>query len=164
MKYPVRCCCEPQKILGYIDLPRDRYGDGERTRVKTMPMLSVTAFPKSGEKPVAMRSTDEIIILRRYRDYAVGIDEMAVYSDDRPIEFWRKIVGFMELKPADFTFHTIDPSIVTECGEALGKDRVVTLDVEGSIADRCVSGRVKAIKFDSRNLWHDITIEEMVPI
>ena len=40
------------------------------------------------------------IEFKRVVDRKNNIDEVAVYSDDRPIEFWRKLIGFREVTNA----------------------------------------------------------------
>lgn len=79
--FPVRCCCEPQKILGYIDLPQ---AGGAIRRVPFRP----------SPQPVTLRQ--HTIALRLFWSRENGY-EFAVHSDDRPLEFWRTIEGFREL-------------------------------------------------------------------
>jgi len=75
-KYPVRCCT-PTKVLGYLDLP-DGMRDGSTYNVPERFMTDgLTAMTIHGCQ------------FRRSVDRDNGIDEIAVYSDDRPIEFWR---------------------------------------------------------------------------
>ena len=160
MRYPVRCCCEPTKLYGVIELP-DGVREGTTTIVRERP--SIPANWLTQEKPMVTSDGNiHSIKLMRVVDHRSGLDEVAVYSDDRPIEFWRKIIGFTELKPQDFTFHTISMDTVTECAEALSSGRRVSVFVDGD--DRRVSGRVKAVKFVERRGCTDITIEEMVPV
>lgn len=86
-----------------------------------------------------------------------------MYSDDRPIEFWRTIVGFYELKPRPITFHTIDPFTVEECQRYKDEDREVAFGEGNEIFGREVVGKVTQIKFEPSMQYTDITIIEMVP-
>jgi hypothetical protein len=78
--YPVRCCCTPKKIFGFIRLP-------------DLPM---------GES-VNISSGDDILTfkLQKFGGYEYGVqsNEYAVPSEDRPIEFWRSLPNFLELAP-----------------------------------------------------------------
>jgi hypothetical protein len=80
----VRCCCQPQKILGTLDVP-------------AAPKLH--AFIKTSET-VRMMADDgqvETIELRLFHDQQTGY-ETAVYSEERPVEFWQRFHSF---KPAE---------------------------------------------------------------
>jgi len=77
--YPVRCCCTPRKIFGFIRLPADA---GHIYRVTDR------------------RGTVHELELRPIR-YVFDADadcssELAIYSDDRPLEFWHMLPGFVE--------------------------------------------------------------------
>lgn len=87
--FAVRCCCRPQTIYGFLALaegrPREvvvRDYDGEIHRVE----LRVNA---------EMRPPEEagigIVLASDGRT-----EELAIYSDDRGLEFWRTIPGFVE--------------------------------------------------------------------
>lgn len=78
--YAVRCCCQPQKIFGFLQLEDDK--------------ARHTIIDRNGHAHVAdIRISSDITIS------SVGeVQHMdpAVYSDDREIEFWRTIPGFVE--------------------------------------------------------------------
>lgn len=100
-RYLVRCCCKPGTIYGFLDIPGDRsFRDGDKANVITGVNLTAKAFD-----PSAVASTDPVrnrtaeVKLRMFTDTSKNIREIAVYSDDRPIEFWRDVYGFTELKP-----------------------------------------------------------------
>ena len=84
--YPVRCCCTPTKILGHLDLP-DGLRDGQRYRI--VERAPLTKRPYGRASSVRMHDA----VLRRYRKADNNVDEIAIYSDDRPINFWRNIYG-----------------------------------------------------------------------
>lgn len=89
--YPVRCCCQPKTLLGHLEGPdqlkhRDRFAIIEEPKwhppLLGSPTGSVTTYIHQAE-------------VRQWT--ADGLNfELAVYSEDRPIEFWRKIKGFIE--------------------------------------------------------------------
>lgn len=74
----VRCCCQPTKILGQL--------------------------PVSDPSPSHFRVVDSdgqghLIEIREVWDYLSKggmTHESAIYSEDRPIAFWRTIPGFVE--------------------------------------------------------------------
>lgn len=76
----VRCCCTPTKVLGFLSLDaetiarrqfRSPHIDGT---VEIREIMDSTASPGGVE-------------IRR---------ELAIYSEDRPIEAWRAMPGFVE--------------------------------------------------------------------
>lgn len=81
--FPVRCCCQPQKIFGFIRLP-----DMERSNV---------VDKRGNVHKLELRSMAncKMTVLNNQLEYE---RELAIYSDDRPIEFWRSVVGFLEIK------------------------------------------------------------------
>lgn len=99
-RYEVRCCCEPEKLLGYVDLPRADYRSGEKTFVLR---LVRTAIRRSvdDDKVDPARDRRAEIEFRRYRDPKKGIDQIVVYSDDHPLDFWNQLAGFGAAKHAD---------------------------------------------------------------
>jgi len=93
-RYTVRCCCTPLKILGYLDLPREGIRDGMRHPLLTRPVLSLRAGLARDQTAISQKY--ETALFRAFRDPENDINEIAVYSEDRRIEFWRNIVGFAE--------------------------------------------------------------------
>ena len=77
----VRCCCQPTKILGTLEVPYapesghgffylwDIAGKKHRVRVEN---------------------------LYDYTDLSEEIYTLAIYSEDRSVEFWRQFLGFKE--------------------------------------------------------------------
>lgn len=78
---PVRCCCGPVKIFGFLRVPFNY------DRVITVRDVAGREFPGIQIRQISRYSAELSPVL------AV---EMAVYSDDRPAEFWRNIQGFVE--------------------------------------------------------------------
>ena len=77
---PVRCCCQPKKIFGFIRLPMHLVNGSEFKRITA----------KDG-------TIHDIIIKSFYETDPGNWDvEKAVYSDGRPIEFWRNFPNFIE--------------------------------------------------------------------
>lgn len=92
--YPVRCCCTPQKIFGFIQLPVGIRRHQIRLRVD---LPSTASFDFAEIKPIAVMDNSKAEI--EVRGISVEYNrEFAVYSDDRPIEFWRRVIGFVEIK------------------------------------------------------------------
>lgn len=94
--YPVRCCCTPKKIFGFIQIPDD--------------LAMKKSFNLSDQRgvshPIELKTLDDGCMTITDRGVSHEVKkELAVYSDDRPIEFWRTMVGFIEatgepVKPA----------------------------------------------------------------
>lgn len=91
MKFNVRCCCTPKIVLGVLDLP-DKYRP-EPQRL-SIPMLEepYAKFDALYEGPSAYSNI--AIELKRFFDYDAlngsRYEEIAVFSDDRSVEFWRQ--------------------------------------------------------------------------
>jgi hypothetical protein len=165
-RYPVRCCCNPLQLLGYLDLHREGLCDGATAIVYERympPAASFFSLDPDAKPFVMLGGRRHQIELRRIRGLDQTdkfIDEIAVYSDDRPIEFWRKIHGFSEMRGQPFTFHTVDPRMVDLCRRHKDAKREVMLNIDG----REVIGAIREIKLTAHTGITDITIEEMVPV
>ena len=92
----VRCCCTPKKILGFLRVPAELVGNGR----------SITLYDRGGNgHRVELLGFDDDtsicampqVLRRNLRDVDLGRRkrEFAVYSDDRPIEFWRNFAEFV---------------------------------------------------------------------
>jgi len=88
MTYAVRCCCQPTKILGYLDGPIG---------------ISEFEIPEQIFAPYSISSNTDLtdtvkttkFVVRSYGNSPLET-ERAIYSEDRPIEFWRNVPGFRE--------------------------------------------------------------------
>ena len=88
----VRCCCQPTKILGTLEVPDMAIRSGHFDVVlctRFVPLSSV-----SNRYDFQTKFRRETVHLKTFGNSRVA--EQAIYSDDRPIEFWRKIHGFRE--------------------------------------------------------------------
>lgn len=70
----VRCCCTPKRVLGFMRLDQGIVRAGHRFR------------QRGNGRPASRESTWPDTYRR----------EFAIYSEDRPIEFWRQVMGFIE--------------------------------------------------------------------
>lgn len=97
MRYNVRCCCQPVLVLGTLDLPPN-LRDGQTLVVQEHRGPIALVGPAAPVKTDAVRT--HVVEMRKYQSIEPSgwhrVDELAVYSEDRPIEFWRKIAGFKE--------------------------------------------------------------------
>lgn len=83
--FAVRCCCDGSRVVGFLRLPVDAGPE-------------VTIFERPGPLPLDDPHADLLNITRhtiRLRHFG---HERAVYSEDRPVEFWRGIAGFVEAR------------------------------------------------------------------
>ena len=91
---PVRCCCDPKKIFGFLRLSADD--------VRRFP-FKAGALTVDGH-PLELRRFLERPPLSMLDDPAYApafgqTEELAVYSDDRPRAFWRGLPDFIEAAP-----------------------------------------------------------------
>lgn len=91
---PVRCCCNGARILGFLKL-RCAQASAGRT-------LVTDSERQTAARSVADMLTPKVTTIRRWpitiRIYG---NELAVYSEDRPIEYWRDVPGFVEVLQSD---------------------------------------------------------------
>lgn len=88
MKYAVRCCCRPEKVLGHLNGPAG------------VPGFYVTfreSFSNRHQEAHYVRPEAPVYVEVRAFRHEDGSRELAVYSDDRPIEFWAQIPSFVPL-------------------------------------------------------------------
>lgn len=85
----VRCCCSPQKIFGFLKLPAP-INEGPY-QLRSLATFTMTAQERELAKLEPIR-------IQIKRMTGPGQAELAIYSEDRPIEFWRGIEGFVEAK------------------------------------------------------------------
>lgn len=83
--FPVRCCCTPQKIFGFLQVNRDAVDRCCQTIM----------LDRDGQEHVIEIRRISAGTCEADRELTIH-EELAVYSDDRPIEFWRTIPDFME--------------------------------------------------------------------
>lgn len=95
MRLNVRCCCLPVKILGTLEVTKEQ----AQQRWLDVPLRRASyAWDRK------VQAGDEITVRARVElkifcnPFAKPQTELAVYSDDRPVEFWRGIPGFIEAK------------------------------------------------------------------
>jgi hypothetical protein len=83
MRYAVRCCCKPEKVLGWLHLP---------------PGVHMVQVPEacgwsSGQEVPRESPKRHRVELREYRD-DYGRREWVVYAEGRPLDFWMTLSGF----------------------------------------------------------------------
>jgi len=92
--FAVRCCCTPNRIFGFMQLPVD----GPRQLVQdangAMHEVQIRKITEPCRNTPQVARVENILMQRPYPMSA----ELAVFSDDHPIEFWRQIVGFVEVR------------------------------------------------------------------
>jgi len=100
----VRCCCKPTKVLGFIKLPVDRARRGhvrlmKRRQSALLAPMNLLRVPE----PVSNEDFYADVRIETMSGFENGESnrEVAIYSEDRPIEFWRSIEGFVEAAICD---------------------------------------------------------------
>jgi len=90
----VRCCCTPTKVLGFLRLPARDIKDGAIFAVRNR----ATREPSVVYDPHAPIAPVDRAVVRLLSDFRDGrrSGELAIYSEDRPLEWWRRIDGFVE--------------------------------------------------------------------
>ncbi len=89
MRVEVRCCCQPQKLLGWLDVPRDvRPGDSIR-----FPIVRVFGSALAGT-PLRIQEHSVELPVAVFQDGSY--EGIAFKSEETPIETLRMIRGFTE--------------------------------------------------------------------
>jgi hypothetical protein len=104
MRVEVRCCCDPGKLLGWIELAgRAHVAEGERFTFLLQPVNDMSPYLEA-----ALRRTVDAEVLTLPVDYwskwiatldgapPTLEDGLALKSNDTPIEQLRRILGFEE--------------------------------------------------------------------
>lgn len=94
MKLNVRCCCKGEKILGTLEVQDGYVNDGVFIRLHLFEERPDTSTLAAD--PEAVQNNIKTAIVRKFYDGKHLSAEFAVHSDSRPIEFWRKVMGFKE--------------------------------------------------------------------
>lgn len=95
MKLNVRCCCDGTRILGTLQVEEGaRYTQTVRIFIEPRTIDVWTVSKKEPEAVPCEPSTDTATL--KTLSGPGHHRELAVYSDDRPIEFWRRVAGFVE--------------------------------------------------------------------
>lgn len=81
----VRCCCQPQKLRGWLDVPEHAVKNG-----------GVAVFPLRTPPNARWDAPFETVRLEVARMVKGTKDWLAVKSEDLPLETLRRIHGFVE--------------------------------------------------------------------
>lgn len=106
-RYEVRCCCDPGKLIGWLDLSGAQEDLALKERAVAIPLLidmpSLVDLHRridAGET-VRMETACLLVRLRELRLAGWGDRYLAVYSDDHPIETWSRVRGFEAARAHD---------------------------------------------------------------
>ncbi|WP_137921681.1 hypothetical protein [Hydrogenophaga sp. 2FB] len=83
----IRCCCQPEKVLG--SLPWSGWPANQNGLYRRF-LLEPT-----GELNPCSRLETVVVEIRRFYEPDAPEKEWAIYGDDRPIEFWQRIRGYL---------------------------------------------------------------------
>lgn len=92
---PVRCCCVPQKLLGWLPVPKNHYvgdrytyptGDGDESQPRFYGFDTPKYNPLSGTITISIEA---------WRDRKTGEGGMAFKSEEIPLEDLIKIPSFI---------------------------------------------------------------------
>ena len=90
--FPVHCCCQPDVLFGFLRLPE---GGRHHKVMDAEGRLHDVELRLLQEATMLQKLQYERIIDAEVRPEIRA--ELAVYSDDRPLEFWRTVRGFREI-------------------------------------------------------------------
>ena len=89
MEYEVRCCCKPEKLVGWVELPEIKRPGVIRLATITG---AKTALHADYYHEFASISTATTLLVIT----DITPPRLAIKSDDHPLEWWRQIPTFRE--------------------------------------------------------------------
>lgn len=95
----VRCCCDPNKVLGHVTHPQLQQ-PGDRLRIEWLELAGEPLTPFGFHQDQAVRHRLELTV-DRIAEYPCGdfgppVMFDAVKNNDYPIEVLRRVPGFVE--------------------------------------------------------------------
>jgi hypothetical protein len=102
MLYEVRCCCQPDKLLGWFEVSAQ-----ERAAAMTQGYFEVKLpSDEPTTVPWIMRqkahSEPGPVIVRTVKVQKISVPDkgsyLAIYGEDHPIEYWRDFPTFLECR------------------------------------------------------------------
>lgn len=91
MKYEVRCCCQPQKLVGWLDVP-------EHMGVFTLPLHSFD-YEEQAVRTETIKLVIDVYAPAAICDqdgfYSLPDPYKAIKAEDVPIETLKRIPGFI---------------------------------------------------------------------
>jgi hypothetical protein len=94
----VRCCCQPTKLLGWIDVDASKVIEG-RTLVFTPPRYALLHRENVEVLPTA--ADDRIALPIAMVQFPDGRQYLALKSEETPIERLRTLKAFIEAPPPE---------------------------------------------------------------
>lgn len=95
-KVEVRCCCQPQKLLGWVEVPRAKLYEGHHVRLLVTPdpraLLAVGASPAPEIAGFAFLS----LPIARIATPENSRGWLAVKAEGVPLSTLRRVAGFIE--------------------------------------------------------------------
>lgn len=105
MRVEIRCCCEPGRLLGTVEVDVPYLYEGQRLHFFVRPSLSLKPWHEQRDGDLFIQHPGEKLVLpvARVQGYVFGSGEylngLAVKSEETPIEKLRLIAGFQEAQP-----------------------------------------------------------------
>jgi len=92
----VRCCCRPEKLLGWLPVDEARIFVGSRVKFLIAPART---FKELGLEGVAGFEVEVLTLPILWAIMPLEENRLALKSEDTPVEVLRRISGFVENKP-----------------------------------------------------------------
>lgn len=105
MRAEIRCCCDPGKLLGYVEVDRPYIYEGEvlqfvlRSEWKLEHWWNLDSNDSVALRPPAPLRLPVAFVHGFDRSTGEPIHGLAIKSNDTPIETLRRIIGFQEYQP-----------------------------------------------------------------
>jgi hypothetical protein len=102
VRVEIRCCCDPGRLLGWVELPAEHIREGDVYTLSLRP----DPFPIVSPKQVDVIATADLLELpvafwyqrvESLEGTASRIGGLALKSNDTPIETLRRVRGFQEV-------------------------------------------------------------------
>jgi len=95
VKVEVRCCCVPQKLLGWLDVEPERIVVGNVVQFRTPPSAGPVTFLHEGFETFRLEPGERVALPVAAISSGTA-SWLALKSEETPLETLRRIPGFIE--------------------------------------------------------------------
>jgi hypothetical protein len=98
MRAEIRCCCEPGRLLGTVEVDVPYLYAGQVLHFHVPPAISLRPYWEQRDGELFIEHQAERLALPVARVHGEFLDGLAIKSNDTPIETLRRIRGFQEAR------------------------------------------------------------------
>ncbi len=96
MRLEVRCCCKPERLLGFLDVEERDARRGARLSFRCQRLIDPRDLDSRSDELPYTETVIVSLVVALLNISTIGTAYLALQSDDYPIEELRAIPGFVE--------------------------------------------------------------------